>query len=49
LASKILEVINRYGKFENILPEELLEIDFTELETVKNEIRIIMKDDLEST
>ena len=48
MASKIFQVIDRYCKFENILPEELLEIDFNELNSIQMEVKDIMKEDLQN-
>lgn len=41
-----MDVIKRYSKFENILPEELLDIDFNELVSIHEEIKNIMNEDL---
>lgn len=42
-----MAVLERYTKFENILPEELLNIDFNELVLIHEEIKKIMNEDLE--
>ncbi len=48
LTSRIQELIGKYSIFENILPEELLETDFTKLKSAKDDAKIIMNEDLES-
>ncbi len=46
VTSNIQQLIEKYGKFENILPEELSQVDFKELEILKCEVRRINEGDL---
>lgn len=48
MASKIQELIHKYGKFENLLPEELKKIDFSELKRIKEEFKRIISEDLDT-
>ena len=43
-----MDVLDRYSKFENILPEELLNIDLNELVLIHEEIKNIMNQDLDN-
>jgi hypothetical protein len=43
-----MDVLEKYSKFENILPEELLSIDFNELVLIHEEIKKIMNEDLDN-
>ena len=47
MASKIQELIDKYGKFENLLPEELKKIDFNELKSFKDEFKHMTSDYLD--
>ena len=47
MASRMIEIVERYASFENILPEELPQIDFSELTKAQEEIKKIMNEDLE--
>lgn len=48
MISKIQDLIHKYGSFENILPEELLNKDFTELELFKAEFKRISSEDMDT-
>ena len=48
LETKIIQLVERYAKYENILPEQLLQINFNELETIKDEIKSVMREDMRS-
>ena len=46
MASRMIEIAGRYANFENILPEKLPQIDFSELSKAQEEIKNIMNKDL---
>lgn len=48
MTSKIFEVIERYSKFENILPGEIVQLDINELELIKDRIKVIIEEDLKA-
>jgi hypothetical protein len=46
MASKMMDINDRYTRFDNMLPEELLDIDFNDLFLVHEEIKKIINEDL---
>ena len=48
LETKIIQLVERYAKYENILPEQLLQLNFNDLETIKDEIKSVMREDMRS-
>lgn len=48
VTSKMQQLINKYGKFENLLPEDLKKMDFNELKGFKDEFKLITFEDLDN-
>ena len=48
MTSRIQTLIQNYNIFENLLPEELLKVDFNALKTTKIEIKSIIDEDLQT-
>ena len=48
MTSRIQELIPKYGKFEDLLPEELKKIDFNQLKSFKDEFKVITHEELDA-